>query len=322
MSRQPTGYVRRFAGETHGYVTIEALIALPILLTLFASTWVFFDAFRQQSISQKANYTIGDMISRETLEIDDEYINNVQRLFYFLTRTGGGNDSDIRISLVRYDSRSNQYFIDWSEARGDPRALNTGLLRRQYQERLPVMAHADTVILVETWDRYNPVFTFENGLTAFDITTFSFTRPRYSPQIVREDTDNNANWDPRRYEPNIPENEREGQWADNGFGTDGGEAPGNSLCNNNAANQTDCTNSDGSTNTGGGDTGGGGSTADVPVPPTTTGGSTPPGGTSPSSGGSDNSSSGSSSNENGGGSTYTPPPPPPPPPPAPPMGSR
>ena len=331
-----------FARRDDGYVTIEAMIALPVLLTLFASSWVFFDAFRQQSISQKANYTIGDMISRETLEIDDEYINNVQRLFYFLTRTGGTNDSDIRITLVRYDSRADKYFVDWSEARGDPRPLNNGMLRNNFAERLPVMAHADTIIMVETWDKYKPALTFSEGLSTFDITTYSFTRPRYSPQILREDSGDNANWDPQNYNPRVPENEREGRWRNNGWGNGDQDAPGNSLCNNNAENATDCTNSDGSNNTGGGNgnggggnggnngNNGGGSNNDNDVG-NGGGGNNGNGNNNGNNGNNNNGNNGNNNNNNnnsnnnnnnGNGGNYTPPPPPPPPPPAPPGGLR
>ena len=55
--------LRAFAEDTQGYITVEAVIVLPALLWLFGVGWVYFDAFRQQSVNQKANYVIGDMIS-------------------------------------------------------------------------------------------------------------------------------------------------------------------------------------------------------------------------------------------------------------------
>ena len=309
--------LRLFRNDTRGYVTIEALIAMPILLVLFATSWTFFDAFRQQSISQKANYTIGDMISRETLEIDDTYINSVQRLFYVMTRTGGTNDSDIRISLVRYDSHNDRYFLDWSEARGDPQPLNNGQLNNRFRDRLPVMAHMDRVILVETWDRYNPVFTFAEGLTAFDITTYSFTRPRYSPQIIRVESGDNAGWNPNDYNPVIPENEREGRRNDgnNGWGNGDQDAPGESGCTNNAENAGNCSNHDGENNTGGGSNTGSGDGGG------NTGGGSNTGGNN-NGGGNNNNGNNNNNNGNGNNGNYTPPPPPPPPPPAPPGGLR
>ena len=306
----------RFRRDESGYVTIEALIAMPILLVLFATSWTFFDAFRQQSISQKANYTIGDMISRETLEIDDTYINSVQRLFYVMTRTGGTNDSDIRISLVRYDSHNDRYFLDWSEARGDPQPLNNGQLNNRFRDRLPVMAHMDRVILVETWDRYNPVFTFAEGLSAFDITTYSFTRPRYSPQIIRIESGDNAGWNPDDYNPVIPEDERQGRRNDGSDGwTDGDtETPGDPGCSGDGGSDG-CANNDGGSNTGGGNTGGsGGSGGSGNGGGNDGGGNTDPGGNT---GGGGNNDGGNGNNGN-----YTPPPPPPPPPPSPPGGLR
>ena len=49
-------------------------------------------------------------------------------------------------------------------------------------DRLPTTADRDQLILVETWDTYDPVF--DVGLSTFDITTYSFTRPRFTPQLV------------------------------------------------------------------------------------------------------------------------------------------
>lgn len=228
-----------FKNDTQGYITLEVMISLPILFVLFAASWVFFDAYRQQSINQKANYTIGDMISRETLEIDDNYINSIQRLYYVLTRTWGTNNSQIRVSSVQYDEDDDEYSIVWSEVRGTRAELTTQSLNRQYGEHLPLMINNDTVILVETWDVYDPAFSV--GLSEFDIHTYSFTSPRFSSQVVHLDSADNDGWDPANYNPQIPE-----------FGglavrtaTDDAETPDEAVCES-----ADCSNESGENNTG------------------------------------------------------------------------
>ncbi|MFZ5962143.1 TadE/TadG family type IV pilus assembly protein [Thalassococcus sp. BH17M4-6] len=223
MLTQLKSRLRRFGKDTDGYVTIEAMIILPGLIWLFAASWVYFDVFREQSINQKANYTIGDMLSRETDPITDEYIDNAYKLLLNLNKSEAAK-TDLRITVVRYNAKNRKYQVVWSAARGVPEPLANNSMRH-YEDRLPIMANNDQVIVVETWDDYLPDFRGV-GLDAFDITTYSFTRPRFAPQIL--------------YSSVKDEN--------NGWGNGDQTAPGGSLCNNEAENATDCENADGEEN--------------------------------------------------------------------------
>lgn len=175
-----TARLRRFSADTQGYITLEALIVLPVLLWLFGACWVYFDAFRQQSLSQKANYVIGDMISRETDPISGPYISNARRLLRELTKTSG-NASDLRVTVVQYDSDAGTWSVRWSKKRGNQSILRNSDMSG-FTEKLPTANGGDQLILVETWDLHQPVFNV--GLSDFEITTYSFTRPRYTPQVV------------------------------------------------------------------------------------------------------------------------------------------
>lgn len=172
--------LRRFSKDTQGYITLEALIVLPVLLWLFGAGWVYFDAFRQQSLSQKANYVIGDMISRETDPIDGTYISNARRLLRELTKSSG-TDSDLRVTVVQYDADDATWSVRWSKKRGNQSILRNADMT-DFTGRLPAANSGDQLILVETWDLHEPIF--DVGLSDFDIKTYSFTRPRYTPQVV------------------------------------------------------------------------------------------------------------------------------------------
>ncbi|MCR8548139.1 hypothetical protein M4578_09880, partial [Salipiger sp. P9] len=222
-------HLRRFSSDTEGYVSVEVMIMLPVLFLLFGASWVYFDVFRQQAINQKANYTIGDMISRETDPIDGIYIDNTFKLLGMLTKNPveideltGTYSADMRITVVRYNGKNDKYQVVWSVARGDLEPLANNVMRN-YIDRLPVMVDNAQVVLVETAEDYNPIFSV--GLDAFQIQTYSFTHPRYAPQVLWDDTSGN-----------------------NGWGNGDQDAPGGSLCNNNAENATECTNEDGSQN--------------------------------------------------------------------------
>ncbi|APX23523.1 hypothetical protein GCM10011326_36900 [Salipiger profundus] len=219
--------LRRFAQETEGYVTLEVAIMIPALFVLFAAAWVYFDVIRQQAINQKANYAIGDMISRETDPVNSTYMDNAYRLLGLLTRNvvtpdpaTGLHSSDLRVSVAEYNANNQTYKLIWSAARGDYPELTNGDMD-DYLSRLPVLMNKAQLVIVETWEDYHPIFRV--GLDAFEIRTYSFTHPRYASQVL---------W--------------EGQ--NNGWGNGDQDAPGNSLCNNNAENATDCTNEDGTNN--------------------------------------------------------------------------
>jgi hypothetical protein len=147
--------------------------------------------------------------------------------------------SDLRITVISYDSdkrgRNERFTVEWSQSRGTkpPRSGNLN----DYADSIPVMARGDQLILVETWSDHVPAF--EAGLDAFEIKTYSFTRPRFAPQILFDASNSLAN---------------------NGWGNGDQAAPGRSLCQNNAENFQEAINNvlcrsdnlDGSLNTGGG----------------------------------------------------------------------
>ena len=181
MIRKIQKHLRTFARNTDGNTSVEAMILFPALAVIFAASWVYFDVMRQQSISQKANYTIGDMLSRETQKIDDTYISNARRLLFHLTKASG-SDVDLRVTVIQYDADIDRHHIVWSKRRGDWSTLSNGDLTN-YDARIPAMAGSDQLILIETRDAYVPTFTIP-GIGPFDIETYSFTRPRFAPQVI------------------------------------------------------------------------------------------------------------------------------------------
>ncbi len=169
-----------FAHDTRGYISVESIIVLPIMLWLFGIGWVYFDAFRQQSVAQKANYVIGDMMSRETDAIDTDYMASAHSLLLLLTQSTTA-ETDLRVAVVEYDEDSGEWDLVWSIGRGSRSGL-TNADMPTYQGRLPSAGmDNEQLIIVETWEDYAPAF--EVGLSAFEINSYSFTSPRYAPQI-------------------------------------------------------------------------------------------------------------------------------------------
>lgn len=170
----------QFSRNEDGSIAVELMIMLPILFWTFLTLFSIFDAYRTHSVNQKAAYTIGDMISRETAYINPDYLSGTQELLGYLTNNSL-TDTSIRISSIKYDAANDIYKRSWSKTKGWAEPLQNNQITG-WNDRLPVMPHNEHVIVVETFVRYNP--PFDTGLTERVISNFVFTRPRYAPQVV------------------------------------------------------------------------------------------------------------------------------------------
>jgi hypothetical protein len=174
----------RFARDEDGSIAIETVIIVPVLFTAFLSVYSIFDAYRVHSISQKAGYTIGDMISRETNPIDVAYMAGAQKLLQFLTLSEL-EDTALRVSSVKYDKDEKKYKKNWSKVRGQGPTEFTNNDIAALADRLPIMKDNEHIMIVETWVDYDP--PFDTGLSPHDVVNFVFTRPRYAPQVLWSD---------------------------------------------------------------------------------------------------------------------------------------
>lgn len=170
--------VRRFRDETSGTVAIEAVILLPVLFWAYLAMFSYFDMLRQQSLNQKASYTIADMLSREMSEINDQYITNAHTLFSTMIRSD--DTTALRISILEWNADRNRFDIQWTKARG-PADPMTAEFAGKLTERLPVMPSGEQIILVETWTDYR--IPFRIGMDDFNMNTFTFTRIRFGAHL-------------------------------------------------------------------------------------------------------------------------------------------
>lgn len=186
-------HIKRFARNTNGSMSVEAIIMLPLLLWATAAMAVFFDLYRTKSNMDKASFTISDALSRETNAITPDYVTGAHSLLGELS--GIDQDTSLRISVITWDEDDNRYDLEWSKFRGEFFAALTQADMTDLRERLPEMADQDTLILVESQFTYDPMFNVgpfgseedaQEGedLGVQNLQTFVFTRPRYAPQLV------------------------------------------------------------------------------------------------------------------------------------------
>jgi hypothetical protein len=175
----------KFIREEEGSISIEAMIIMPMMFWTFLSLFSIFDAFHSYSINQKAAYTIGDAVSRETQPLDNDYIDGMWGLFNYLAQTDA--DGAMRITSVVYDAGQDRFEVDWSQIRGSAAVLSTSELTSSaasvtaWKARLPIIPDGERVMLVETWDTYDAPFS--TGLEQQVIHNRIYTRPRYAPRV-------------------------------------------------------------------------------------------------------------------------------------------
>jgi len=182
--------VRFFRNDQTGSMAVEAVLAVPLLFWAATATFTFYDAFKVQNASFRANYTISDLLSRQTDVIDQDYLDGIHEVFRYMTQSGV-ETSWIRVSVVGcYDECADEddrvLEWEWSVGVNGAEDLDDDDMPF-YRSRIPLMATGDKLILVETSRQYIPPFA--NALVSFaerDLMSDVVTRPRFAGQLCFE----------------------------------------------------------------------------------------------------------------------------------------
>ena len=183
--------LRAFAKDESGVMLAEFLILLPILIWGFIALFVYWDVFRTINISQKAAYSISDLVSRQEV-VTENFVAGLQNVLTFLTP--GAPQSRMRITSLEFRENTpeanpstwgdDEYVLLWSRTSGGGTITpyNTSQIQ-QLRNAIPLMDDLQSVIIVETWVDYVPdfdlgVLNFAPGLTNQTFTQFVVTYPR------------------------------------------------------------------------------------------------------------------------------------------------
>ena len=173
----------RFASNEEGSLSVEAVFALPMLVWAITATFVFWDAFKTMNVSQKATYTVADMLSREVDPIDADYMTSMHEIYDFLA--GESGDNAIRVSVVTFTTNTttntDELQLVWSEGVNILGYADLAVI----QDRLPSMALGEQVIVVESEQEWAPAFAV--GLASYRFREVALARPRFAPQMCWDD---------------------------------------------------------------------------------------------------------------------------------------
>ena len=166
---------RRFGRDESGVVMAEAIIVLPFMLWSYLALFVYWDAFRAVNTSQKAAYTISDMISREMVPLPTNYVTGMRNVVRYLI------DSDqsvkVRVTSVTWSDTNARFQVHWSRSPDNAMPQLTTTTLQDYASRIPKMAAGDFVTIVETSISFHPAFNV--GMNDEVIDQFIVTRPRF-----------------------------------------------------------------------------------------------------------------------------------------------
>lgn len=169
-----------FAKSERGGLSVEAVFALPMLVWAITATFVFWDAFKTLNVSQKATYTIADMLSRETGDVDDDYMTSMHEIFDFLAGDSGENALRVSVVTLVEDTVTGTQSMElvWSEGANVDRHQDL----TNIQDRLPTLSLGEQIIVVESFQDWAPGFAV--GLAAYRFREVALARPRFAPQLT------------------------------------------------------------------------------------------------------------------------------------------
>lgn len=175
--------LREFLVDEGGSVTMEFMVALPLLVAWLVGSFVMFDMFWSYSQAEKATYVIGDLVSRVDAVSDsifDEYA-----VVYGLMTPRAPGPTDLRISTVAFEDGN--YVLRWSHVtHGVAGAASTGTMPLTDATLplaiLPTLAEFDSVVLVEAFTPFVPIAGWF-GLEPFTMANQVTLRPRFVREI-------------------------------------------------------------------------------------------------------------------------------------------
>lgn len=171
MMRNPASLFR----DKSGAVAIEFALVTPLLLIILLGAVTIFDLFRTAQNADKATFTIGDIISRQSV-MNGAMMTSMHSLLKH--SVGGSQQSAMRVSSIA--KTSGNLVLQWSKTVGQAAAVNGAAIPYSI---VPNIAEGDSVVLTETFVPRKAIFA-GFGVSTFNARTKSAHRPRFVSAIT------------------------------------------------------------------------------------------------------------------------------------------
>lgn len=168
-----------FRRQESGTLSAEVVLALPIFIWCIFGMYTYWDAFKSLNSTQKASFTISDLITREMRPVTPQYLNGMHDVLQYMV--SDKLPVKLRVTSVTFSGPRNRFEVEWSRSpNGEKPQLTTASLQALVS-KIPMLADGDSIILVETWAEFTPFFDLY--LTEDEFEQFIVTKPRFVPRI-------------------------------------------------------------------------------------------------------------------------------------------
>lgn len=170
-----------FLRDTHGSVSVEAVLIIPLLIWGMVSTYVFYDGFRHKTRVHVAANTVVDVLSRQTATITPQFVEDLNNVFDTLATMRGS--TSMRITSVAQTAADDAPIIAWSHGtRGIPAAQTLTDLTGA----VPPILTGEAVVVLETFGTWQPPFPLLGLERMVGLNIQVTTRPRFVPWLHYE----------------------------------------------------------------------------------------------------------------------------------------
>lgn len=178
--------LRGFTRNEDGIASMEMMMMMPLYLFCILGTFTYWDAFDVANRSQKAAYSVSDLLTRnqDMQGVPEAYVNGMFSTMQYMM--GDTLPTRTRVTSVFFDD-TNGYRVLWSRSSTTtlPRLTTSSLTT--IQSHLPVMFDGDALIVVEATVDFEPMFSLTNwAMQALDLDSMYHvvvTRPRFMSKI-------------------------------------------------------------------------------------------------------------------------------------------
>lgn len=133
--------IRKFARQEKGSSLVEFALLVPVLMIVLLGSVTAFDLYRNAQNVEKATFTIGDMLSRQTV-VTNSVLDGLLSLMQHTVPSAA--DGGLRVSSVA--KKNGVFVVNWSKRVGQnvPTTALPGSI-------IPDIAEGDTVLLTESF---------------------------------------------------------------------------------------------------------------------------------------------------------------------------
>lgn len=167
------GNLHRFWRNQRGSSIVEFALLVPVLLLLLIGTVTLFDLFRNLQSVEKATFTVGDMMSRQTA-MSQSTLDGMLLLMRNMVPTA--SDGGLRVSSI--GKQGGVMVVRWTHQVGS-NVPNTPLPAGI----IPDVAEGDSVLLTESFVPHQ-AFSGAFGIGAITFEAQSAHRPRFVSSIA------------------------------------------------------------------------------------------------------------------------------------------